>query len=237
MNVVKQQVNRESLKDKVITYSGTRYNPFTHEEVMETIDEFLDKKGLSVKNELYLQAGAGQKAIGRLAIDTGNPKFTYELSWKNSLDGSMSFGVASGIHTFICSNGTVYGDLSSYRRKHTGKSKYDIVNTLEQTVNEIDKAIKLHSDRINQMREISLTKKAIAQLCGEMYINEGIIKSDQLSILKREIKTPQFDYECKDTLAELYENTTFAIKESSPLFWHNNHIQVSNFFKNQFSLV
>lgn len=236
MNNVKRLATRDYLRAKEVTYEGSKYSSFTHAQVIDLVDEYLDKNKLSIVKENYLHASEGQKAIGRLALQTDNSDFTYELSWKNSLDGSMSFGICSGIHTFICSNGTVYGDLNSFKMKHMDSSSTLIGENLKMCIDEITPAIEIHQTKIDRLKEISITKQISAQLCGELYISDAIIKANQLSVLKTEIYHPSHNYECPDTALELYQHVTFAIKETDPLNWHKTHVKVSNFFNEKFKI-
>ena len=236
MNNVHRIADRAYLQKQEVTYDGAKYSPFTHAQVIELVDEYLDVNRLSIVKESYLHSSSGQRAIGRVALQTGNSNFTYELSWKNSLDGSMRFGLCSGIHTFICSNGSVYGDLNSFKMKHMGKSSMLIEDNLKMCIDEILPAIELHQTRTDRLREITVTKQTVAQLCGELYISDSIIKSTQLSILKKEIEHPSYNYDCEGTALEFYEHVTYAVKETDPLNWHKTHIQVSNFFNEKFKI-
>lgn len=236
MNNVKRIADRAYLQKQEVTYDGAKYSPFTHLQVIDLIDEYLDVNKLSIVKESYLHSSSGQRAIGRLALQTGNSNFTYELSWKNSLDGSMRFGICSGIHTFICSNGSVYGDLNSFKMKHMGKSSMMIEDNLKMCIDEIIPAIELHQIKIDRLREISIDRQTVAQFCGELYISDSIIKANQLSILKKEIEHSSYNYGCPETALEFYQHVTFAIKETDPLNWHKTHIQVSNFFNEKFKI-
>ena len=144
--------------------------------------------------------------------------------------------ITKNVHTFICSNGSVYGDLNSFKMKHMGKSSMLIEDNLKMCIDEILPAIELHQTRNDRLREITVTKQTVAQLCGELYISDSIIKSTQLSILKKEIEHPSYNYDCEGTALEFYEHVTYAVKETDPLNWHKTHIQVSNFFNEKFKI-
>ena len=52
----------------------------------------------------------------------------------------------------------------------------------------------------------------------------------QLNIISRELKAPTHDYGAKDSVWELYNYTTFAMKETHPSNWMSNHIKAHQFF-------
>lgn len=237
MNKTKRVVTKNELIPCQPTYQGTGYSAVTHREVIETIGEYLYKKNLLVKKEIYLSASNGQRAIGRLTIDAGDKECGYEISWKNSLDGSMSYGLASGTHTFICSNGSVYGDISAYKRKHTGDAKNEIIAETEKAVNLMEETMNLHIERRDRMKELQISRRTIAELVGRLHLEEEIITANQLGIIKKELENPSFDYNSANTVWEFYNHCTHAIKESSPIFWHKKHLELGTFFVNEFGIL
>jgi hypothetical protein len=83
------------------------------------------------------------------------------------------------------------------------------------------------------MKQVELTPRTRAELIGRMYIEETLIKSTQLNILAREIETPTHDYNAANTMWELYNYTTYALKSGHPSNWMEQHIDVHDFFVNE----
>lgn len=236
-NKITGKVTKEELMPCQVTYIGNNYSAITHKQIIETLGEYLYKNNFTVKSENYLAASNGQRAIGRIALDYGDAECAYEISFKNSLDGSMSFGLASGMHTFICSNGSVYGDISAYRRKHSGNANEQITTEIQKAVELMEETIKIHTQRRDRMKEMEISKKTIAELCGRMFIEEQLITSTQLGIIKKEIENPSFNYCCEGSTWEFYQHCTHAIKETTPIVWHKTHKQLGDFFVNEFGLL
>ncbi len=236
-NNITGKVTREQLIPCQVTYEGTKYSPITHKQVIETIGEYLYRNNFTIKGENYLAASNGQRAIGRIALEYPDAECGYEISWKNSLDGSMSFGICSGTHTFICSNGSVYGDISSYKRKHSGNANEQITNEIITSIELMESTMTKHIERRNRMKELEISKKTIAELCGRMFIEEEIISSTQLGIIKKEIENPSFDYCCEGSVWQFYQHCTHATKETTPMMWHKTHKNLGDFFVNQFGLL
>lgn len=236
MEKLKRNTTKENLIPCQITYQGNDYSPITHKQVIETIGEYLYKQNYTICKENYLSASNGQRAVGRLAINCGDNEFAYEISWKNSLDGSMSFGLASGTHTFICTNGSVYGDISAFRTKHRGNANQTILLEIEKAVNLMEETVKLHTWRRDRLKDHEISRKTIAELCGRLFIEDEIIKANQLGIIKKEIENPSFNYNCPNSAWEFYQHCTHAIKETTPLYWHKSHQKLGDFFNNEFVL-
>lgn len=230
-------VTKEQLMPVQVSYNGNRYSAITHREVIETVGEYLYANNFTVKNEIYLGASNGQRAIGRLAIEYGDNECGFELSWKNSLDGSMSFGICSGTHTFICSNGSVYGDISAYKRKHSGNANQQILTEIKKSIELIEPTMQLHINRREKMKEMEVSKKTISELCGRMFIEEEIISATQLGIIKKEIENPSFNYCCDGSVWQFYQHCTHAVKETTPMLWHKTHKELGDFFVNEFGIL
>lgn len=237
MNKVTGVVTKEQLIPCQVTYQGNNYSEITHRQIIETVGEYLYANNWNIKKENYLAASNGQRAIGRLAIDTGDSECAYEISWKNSLDGSMSFGICSGTHTYICANGNVYGDISAYKRKHSGNANEQILSEVRKTIELMEITMNTHIERRNRMKEIEISKKTIAELCGRLFVEENIIQATQLGIIKKEIENPSFNYCCDGSVWEFYQHCTHAVKETTPMLWHKSHKQLGDFFVNQFGLL
>jgi hypothetical protein len=80
------------------------------------------------------------------------------------------------------------------------------------------------------MKQVQITKRTKAELVGRMMLEEHFITSTQLSIISKELKAPTHDYGSKDSLWELYNYTTFAMKETHPSQWMESHIKAHKFF-------
>jgi len=80
------------------------------------------------------------------------------------------------------------------------------------------------------MKEYDISKRVRAELVGRMFIEEGIIASTQLNIIKGQIANPSFDYGASGSLWELYQHTTYSLKEVHPTQWLTSHIKAHRFF-------
>jgi hypothetical protein len=87
------------------------------------------------------------------------------------------------------------------------------------------------------MKNIEITKRTKAELIGRMLIEEQFIQSTQMNIIEREMKNPTHNYGAPDSLWELYNYTTFAMKEIHPTLWMQNHQAAHNFFVNEAGIL
>ena len=94
-----------------------------------------------------------------------------------------------------------------------------------------DAFTKMQAER-EVMKNREVTKRTSAELIGRMIIEENIIESTQLNIIRGQMDNPAFDYGAPGSLWELYQHTTFAMKEVHPSLWMRNHINAHTFFVN-----
>lgn len=214
------------------------YSPISHKNVIDFTLEQLDKANLKVVSESYSEAKFGKQANGffRLA-GIGDAEMGLELAWQNSYDKSMGLKWAIGGKVFICGNGMVSGDIGTFKRKHTGDCLQDYAEIVKRYVGEAgDMFHKLVCEK-ESMKEIDITKRTCAELIGRMFIEEEIINSTQLNIIKRELDKPTYDYKADGTLWQLYNHCTVSLKEAHPQFYLPQHMDTHNFFKKEFELA
>lgn len=229
IKVDRQQLGLVSLPDKTPSYT-----PVPHLEIINSIQEQLDKKNMIITSEDYRVARDGKQLIGYLGIESFDKEIGFMIGFKNSYDKSMSLGFASGGKVWLCSNGCVKGDIRLIR-KHTGsvdkEIKEKIVNTIEHFETSLNSII---SDR-EKLKLVDVSKRVQAELIGRLYLEEDLITSTQINIIKHELK---FSENFKDSSAwSLYNHVTESLKVSPPTSYIEDHIKLHEFMTKEFSIV
>ena len=210
------------------------YKPITHAQLIDVTMNSIEKAGFTLDRETYSMAQDGAIANGQFSIrNVADSEMQLQIGWQNSYNKTLSLKFAIGARIFICQNGMVHGDMGSFKKKHQGSVQ-------EFTPNAISEYIKQAGDTFSQMqrereamKQIEMTKRVKAELIGRMLIEEQFISSTQMNIISRELDAPTHDYGAANSLWELYNYTTFAMKESHPSIRMNNHIKAHNFFVNE----
>jgi hypothetical protein len=65
-----------------------------------------------------------------------------------------------------------------------------------------------------------------------MIVEEGFISSSELNIIRKELQHPTHNYGAENSLWELYQHTTFSLKETHPVNWMTDHMSAHSFFVN-----
>jgi len=223
----------------VPTPADTRtYRAMGHEKLIDLTLEGIEKSGFLLDKESYTMARKGNVANGKYTIsNVADEEMQIQIGWQNSLDKSISLKWAMGVHIFICSNGCIQGDMGAFKKKHWGDiQSYTPQSIAEYIKTSADVFLNIQKER-DAMKNIELTKRISAELLGRMFIEEGLIESTQLNIIKREMETPTFNYGAPNSLWELYQFTTFSMKELHPTIWMQEHIDVHKYFVGQSGLI
>jgi len=214
------------------------YKPVGHGQLMDITMESIDRCGFQLRSEHYTHAAGGAKANGKYHLDFGNdPDMSIMIAWQNSYNKQLSLKFAIGGYVFICENGMVRGDLGTFRSKHMGEIQTVTPKLLSEYISQAGETFEKMIIEKKRMQEIEVTKKTTAELLGRMYIEEGIITSTQLNIIKSELTKPTFDYGHKDSLWELYNHTTYALRSASPTHWLQQQIDNHSFFTQEYGIA
>jgi len=207
------------------------YKPVSHRKLADITLEAIHDAGFKLDKQIYSSAREGNIANAKYTIsDVADSEMQLQIGWQNSYDKTLSLKFAVGVHIFICANGCVSGDLGAFKKKHMGDvTEFAPSKIVESIIGAGDtfKTIQMQRDGL---KEIEVDKKTRAELIGRMFIEQELITSSQLNIIKQQLKRPEFDYECADSLWELYNHTTYAMRELHPNLWMNNHIKLHKFF-------
>jgi len=210
------------------------YKPISHQQLMDLTLESIHQAGFSLDKELYTTAKDGKVATGRYTIsNVMDSEMQLQIGWQNSYDKSLSLKFAIGTQIIVCSNGCVSGDYGAFKKKHVGEVQTFTPTAITEYIKQAGEAFQRIQGERDTMKNIEVTKRTAAELIGRMIIEEGIIESTQLNIIRKEMDNPSFNYGAPGSLWELYQHTTYAMKEVHPSLWMKNHINAHSFFVNE----
>lgn len=225
------------LSAEVPTQTRT-YKPISHSQLIDLTLNGIEKAGFKLDKETYSACDAGQIANGRFSIgNVADQEMQLQIGWQNSYNKKLTLKFAIGTRIFICQNGSVSGDMGAFKKKHVGGIQEFTPNAISEYIKEAGDAFTRMQGERETMKQIEITKRTRAELIGRMYIEEGLINSHQLSVVKKELQAPTHDYNAPDSLWELYNYTTYAMKDTSPIFWMNSHIDAHKFFVNESGIL
>jgi len=157
--------------------TGT-YSAVPHAVFLDEIKEELYKKGYEVAEERYLHANKGQILTGNFRITNNtNSELMPCINFTNSYNKMRRASIRATAMVLICKNGMMGStSVGSYSRKHSGTALEDIRIKMGEVVNSLESEFERLLLNVEEMKQIELDKKIIAQLVGDMmtliYISE-----------------------------------------------------------------
>ena len=222
---------KELIMNTAVPVQTRTYKPVSHSQLIDLTLNSISKAGFTLDKETYSSAVDGQVANGRFSIsNVADSEMQLQIGWQNSYNKQLTLKFAIGTRILVCSNGCVSGDFGAFKRKHVGEIQSFTPGAIVDYIAQAGEAFTLMQQQRESMKQIEITKRTKAELVGRMMLEEQFITSTQLNIISRELKAPTHDYNAKDSLWELYNYTTFAMKESHPAQWMESHIKAHKFF-------
>jgi hypothetical protein len=222
---------KELIMNTPVPVQTRTYKPVSHSQLIDLTLNSIEKAGFKLDKETYSSAVDGQVANGRFSIsNVADSEMQLQIGWQNSYNKQLTLKFAIGTRILVCSNGCVSGDFGAFKKKHVGEIQSFTPSAIVDYIAQAGEAFTLMQQQRESMKQIEITKRTKAELVGRMMLEEQFITSTQLNIISRELKAPTHDYNAKDSLWELYNYTTFAMKESHPGLWMDSHIKAHKFF-------
>jgi hypothetical protein len=229
---------KELIMNTVVPVQTRTYKPVSHSQLVDLTLNSIEKAGFKLDKETYSSANNGQIANGRFSIsNVADNEMQLQIGWQNSYNKQLTLKFAIGTRIFICQNGSVSGDFGAFKKKHVGQIQSFTPQAITDYIKQSGEVFTLMQQQREQMKQIEITKRTKAELIGRMMLEEQVITSTQLNIISRELKAPTHDYDAKDSVWELYNYTTFAMKESHPANWMDSHIKAHKFFLNASGII
>jgi len=229
---------KDILVNAQIPQQTKTYKPVSHRQLIDLTLNGIHNAGFKLDSESYAAARGGNIANGRFSIaNVADSEMQLQIGWQNSYDKSLTLKFAIGTKIFICQNGCVSGDMGAFKKKHVGEIQDFTPSAISEYIKSAAEAFNRMQKEREEMKQVEITARVKAELIGRMFLENQIITSTQLNIISRELKSPTHDYGAKDSMWELYNFTTFAMKESHPALWMDKHMDAHKFFVNESGIL
>jgi hypothetical protein len=233
-NTIKNYGSAEALQTMLnaqVPEQTRTYKPISHQQLVDLTLESIYQSGYTLASQEYSVAEDGLVANGKYTIaNVADKEMQLQVAWQNSYNRKVSLKFALGTRIMICANGMVSGNYGSFKSQHRGDIQTVAPANIVEYIKKGSSAFSsLQRDR-DVLKQYETTDQVVAELIGRMYIQEELITSTQLNILKRELVNPTHDYGAEGSLWDLYNHTTFALKGSHPSKWMSAHSNLHSFF-------
>lgn len=208
------------------------YTVIPHGNVIAETHNQLSSSGFIIKSEQYKEARGCDIVQGIYHLEHGDdPDMGLMFAWTNSYDKSMRFKCAVGAHVYVCNNGMISGDMSTWSRKHTGTADIEMKSTIHHQLGSAVQHYNTLVQQKNEIKNIQLDKAEKGEILGRLFIEHEVLTLTQLGIIQREMDKPSFNYGVgPDSAWALYNHITLALKDSHPLSFISDHQAVHEVF-------
>ena len=210
------------------------YSPVAHQFIDELIEDKIKHSGLQIVGKRYKVASGGNQAVGLIDLKADSGTFNYSLGWQNSYDKTRPVSFVAGTIVIACTNGMLLGD-SKFIRKHTGEVMMEMSDRIDEVMYEVKALLNQSIDYRARMQIIELDTKATAELCGRLFMEQDIINSTQLNIIRGNYHAPGYWEEVGHSLWNFYNHTTHALKTTHPYNYLVNHKKLQQFVETEFN--
>ena len=211
------------------------YRPIPNAVLINNTLEAIDKAGFNVEKEIYYTGAKGNQMLGRIGISMGNTEIGMELAFHNSYDKSLSLKFCVGEKIWLCQNGQCYGSEGNYKSKHSGLIQVEAPKNIQLYLENLEDKFENVLKRKKRFEQIEITKKTCAELLGRMYVEEEIITSSQLNIIKNELINPSYNYQADGTLWEFNNYVTYSLQQTNSKDYIDKSLQLFNFIETEFA--
>lgn len=226
--------SEDFLRSLELPQKTSSYAPIAHGEFIDLLQSSIYSKGYEIKQGFYKTNSKGLQLTGRYDILSDNQEFGMQIAFSNSYNKTIKAQVASGINSWACDNGKIFGDIT-FSRKHTGTVLEELRENIEKCVNYMEDEFKKGVYILGQLKEKEITTKIAAELTGRAFIEQDIITATQVGIIKDRLN---FDENFKEMNAYcLYEHFTEAAKTCHATTQIKTLKQISDYFVNEFGIL
>lgn len=214
-------ITKDYLKAAPLPTATSSYTVIPHDYIITNVENELKAAGLEIEKELYKATIDANIASGALLLKQGEDQDMRMLfTWANSYDKTMRFKCAIGGYLPEPNSCIIPANMASWDRKHTGNADAEALDTIKHQISNAGTYYnQLVQDKEN-MKGITLTKTRAGELLGVIFLEHGLLTSEQMNIIKSEYKKPSFKYSAPvDSLWTFYCHIIYSLQKAHPKTW------------------
>lgn len=236
---MKYLVTEQFLKNVEVPLETSTYKPVEHRIVIDTIEETLYKANIDILKKNFLSTNKGNQVTFHYTLDLSDDKEqAIQIIAQNSYDKSLSFRLVSGSKIIICSNGMVLSNTGdAFKKKHVGEIQTLTPAKIYEYIYNSQQYFDNYISKRDLLKNYELKENAVPELVGKLFLEEDVLNTEQLNILKKEVNNCSYNYNCdKNSAWQFYNNVTAALRSSHPSLWVKNHVKLDEFINKELIL-
>lgn len=220
MNPVKiiPGMSREQLTRIPLPARTDSYTPINVAEIFNVVDSLTEKHNFTLRKEILETKRDDKQQKMRFVYDLGDPNLGFELAVLNSYDKTIAFKSGAGSTAYICWNLQVMAE-NRFIHKHTGVVDEMVYEYLKDQFLVAEDMVVKAQKKWDYYNTIELSPKEIHELVGKMVLEDNLLQAEQFNMFRKSMIESPIQYEnlTKNSLNQLFQHTTYAIRETAPV--------------------
>lgn len=207
-----------------------KYQAIAHLDVIDSIKEELDRRGICIVKENYKLGRFGQQLYGNFLTDMNvDGEMSSAVHFTNSYDKTKRLEIKSGALVLVCTNGMVrISESGSSSRKHVGAINIELASMIDEAMDNMEMEYKMLVEAKNHLKQVEVDMRRRAEIAGRLFMEKKILSVTQMSVFKNEFERSTNPFN-DDSAWTIYMNATEALKLSHPVDYIKDHQKLHEF--------
>ena len=221
-----QECSLQDLRDIPMPAETRSFKPVSHYDLAVNIAKVAGEllSEFTLKSSQYGVARDGGQLFGVHTFQNSNTELGLSIAFRNSLDKSLSVGMAFGASVFVCDNLALQGEIIKIR-KHTTNIHTDLEEMILTGVYRARTSFISAVDDARLMQQIEISTDGAYHALGHLF-GHKVLSPRQMPVALKEWNLPSHEEFEPRTLWSLYNAVTEALKSSPPQSIMERHIQL-----------
>lgn len=228
-----RKVAREELIMLPVPEATKTHQPLAHHEVVESLEDALSYRHLSVVRDEYAVSADGMRMFGVMDLNADFTEARFSIGLRNSNDKSMRLALTAGYRVFVCDNMAFSGDFAPLAHKHT--SKFSLRDSIAIAVDRIHRNFETLESQVRMMNEFGLSDDDAKLFIYRAFLDRALkgVPRNLMFAVHDHYFNPRHDEFRGKNLWSLSNAFTSAFKSLSPMKQYEVTARLGQFFADE----
>lgn len=228
-----RKIAREELIQLPVPEATKTHQPLGHYEVVESLEEALSYRHLSVVRDEYAVSADGMRMFGVMDLNAEFTAARFSIGLRNSNDKSMRLALTAGYRVFVCDNMAFSGDFAPLSHKHT--SKFSLRDSIAIAVDRIHRNFETLQKQVDAMTKFGLSDDDAKLFIYRAFLDRALkgVPRNLMWDVHDHYFEPKHEEFRKRNLWSLSNAFTSAFKALSPMKQYDVTARLGQFFADE----
>jgi len=219
-----EECSLEDLKNIPLPVETRSYKPVSHYDLSVNIARVASEllREFTLQNSQFGVARSGAQLFAVHTFKNANEELGLSIAFRNSLDKSLSVGMAFGAQVFVCDNLALTGSIVKIR-KHTTNVHTDLEEMILTGIYRARTSFISAVDDAGEMKRIEIADDGAYRALGHLF-GHKVLSPRQMPVALKEWHHPSHQEFEPRNLWSLFNSVTEALKTSPPQSIMEKHI-------------